>query len=342
MASYLPPTESLPIFDNTVFDSNNTSYLTYTTAKKLFVAFPTAQGTSTIADFIAGTISYLTPASGSFFNIGTNQVSGGTIQIGPTGVSGVSVHAGNIDCTNNQINNATDSALNNVSLGNLQTSGVLNIGTGSRIISSGNGGAINIGTGSGAIANPVNIGGSGTVTTFGGSVSIPSLSLTNALTLPTTPPTLTTSNLGYSYNFPSVSVSGSASGTYYLYSPATNTSGAGNYLNAGVYLVTVTTQVYELNTPVAGVATYTLGVCYGTTTGLLSTSLQYGVPTTLSKAPVYVRTGTGNVRIGNTLTGTFTLTSANFVNIQVYTSIGTTFSSGNFLEILDGTIIRIA
>ena len=169
MASYLPPTETLPIFDNTVFDSNNTT-LTYTTAKKYFVTYPSAQGTSTITDFIAGTISYLSPASGSFFNIGTNQVSGGTVRIGPTGVSGVSVHAGNIDCTNNQINNATDSALNNLSLGNLQTSGVLNIGTGSRVLS-GNGGAINIGTGSGAIVNPINIGGSGSSTNVGGTLT---------------------------------------------------------------------------------------------------------------------------------------------------------------------------
>jgi len=127
MASYLPPTESLPIFDNMVFDSNNTTALTYATAKSLFVTFPTAQGTSTITDFIAGTIDYLSPSVGSFFDIGTNQVSGGTIRLGPTGVSGVSVHAGNIDCTNNQINNASNGALNNLSIGNLQTDGILNM-----------------------------------------------------------------------------------------------------------------------------------------------------------------------------------------------------------------------
>jgi hypothetical protein len=174
MASYLPPTENLPVFDNTVFDSNNTS-LTYTTAKKYFLTFPTAQGTQTITDFIAGSISYLTPSSGSFFNIGTNQVSGGTIRIGPTGASGVSVHAGNIDCTNNQINNATDSALNNLSLGNLQTSGVLNIGTGARV-TSGNGGAINIGTTSTNSA-PINIGGVNTSATVSTSASTSNVSL---------------------------------------------------------------------------------------------------------------------------------------------------------------------
>ena len=167
MASYLPPTETLPIFDNMVFETNNTTALTYATAKNLFVTFPSAQGSSTITDFIAGTINYLSPSSGSFFNIGTNQVSGGTIRVGPTGVSGVSVHAGNIDCTNNQINNATDAALNNLTIGNLQTDGILNIGTGVRTTT----GAINIGTGAGANVNPINIGGAGSAITLNGRVN---------------------------------------------------------------------------------------------------------------------------------------------------------------------------
>jgi hypothetical protein len=186
MASYLPPTESLPIFDNTVFDSNNTTALTYATAKNLFVTFPSAQGSSTITDFIAGTINYLSPSSGSFFNIGTNQVSGGTIRLGPTGVSGVSVHAGNIDCTNNQINNATDGALNNLTIGNLQTDGILNIGTGVRTTT----GAINIGTGSGANVNHINIGGAGSKASFTNGLTLASgkyisTSHTGTVTAPT-------------------------------------------------------------------------------------------------------------------------------------------------------------
>jgi hypothetical protein len=170
MASYLPPTDTLPIFENSVFETNNTTALTYADAKKLFITFPTAQATSTIADFISGSISYITPSSGSFFNIGTNQVSGGTIRIGPTGTSGVSVHAGNIDCNNSTINNATSATLNNLSLGNLQTSGVLNIGTGSRV-TTGNGGAINIGTGASSVG-PVNIGVSTCTTSVNGPLSV--------------------------------------------------------------------------------------------------------------------------------------------------------------------------
>lgn len=180
MASYLPPTEELPIFDNQVFDSNNSTALTYADAKKYFLTYPVAQGTSTITDLIATSISYLSPLSGSFFNIGTNQVSGGTIRIGPTGgASGVSVHCGNIDFKNNTINNANNATGGDLSICNSQTSGILNIGTGARTID----GNINIGTGSGATANKVNIGGAGTVTTF-----------TNGLTLPVSKYITTTSS----------------------------------------------------------------------------------------------------------------------------------------------------
>ena len=51
---------------------------------------------------------------------------------------------------------------------NTQTSGPLNIGAGVRLITGG-GGAINIGTGSGATFNPINIGGTGSVTSINGS-----------------------------------------------------------------------------------------------------------------------------------------------------------------------------
>jgi hypothetical protein len=188
MASYLPPTEDLPIFDNQVFTSNDEA-LTYTEAKKYFVTFPSAQGTTTITDFITGVISYLSPASGSFFDIGTNQVSGGTIRIGPTGgTAGVSVHCGNTDFKNNTINNATSGTTGSLSLCDAQTSGILNIGGGSRTKSTGtNEGNINIGTGNNTIVSgtappqinigsntamtnvtKINIGGTSTTTTMSG------------------------------------------------------------------------------------------------------------------------------------------------------------------------------
>lgn len=169
MATYLPPTEELPIFDNQVFDIANNTALTYTEAKKYFVSYPIAQGTATITDLIAGEISYQSPASGTTFEIGTNQVSGGTIKIGPTGASqDVSVYCSNLEFKNNGINNATSNTGGDLSIANSQTSGVLNIGTGVRV-TSGNGGAINIGNNASALnVAPINIGSENTTTTIDG------------------------------------------------------------------------------------------------------------------------------------------------------------------------------
>jgi hypothetical protein len=46
MASYLPPTEELPIFDNSVFQSNDEP-ITFSQATTEFLRFPIAQGTET-------------------------------------------------------------------------------------------------------------------------------------------------------------------------------------------------------------------------------------------------------------------------------------------------------
>ena len=46
MASYLPPTEELPIFDNSVFQSNDEN-ITFSQATTEFLRFPIAQGTET-------------------------------------------------------------------------------------------------------------------------------------------------------------------------------------------------------------------------------------------------------------------------------------------------------
>ena len=167
MASYLPPTESLPIFDSGVFDISNTAYLTYTSAKQLFVTYPIAQGSATIGQLYSAAIDTTTPSS--IFNflpsqtanirIGNTTTGSGTIRLGA--YTGTSVHCGAVDCTDNSINNyvATTGDLN---ICNNQTSGTLNIGTGARTTS----GTINIGTGSGATANPITIGGNSSQITF--------------------------------------------------------------------------------------------------------------------------------------------------------------------------------
>ena len=267
----------------------------------------------------------------------------------------------------------------NISLGAGQTTGILNIGTGSRT-TSGNGGAINIGTGenvtapinigggtssSGSInighigatgtstvnintstagSHPVNIGSTSALTTIGGDLTVNErLTPNKGITCPTISPTLDKTNLLYTYTFNTTSSSSTAVGTTYLYSPTSNSTGAGNYLNAGIYAVFVNSVAYEIGGPSTGSCSYTLGVCYGTVTGSLSTSTQYGTGTVtnVSKSLIYQRLGTNNIRIGNNLAGTFTLTSTNFVNIQIIKEITVAFTLGNFWTSVDGLIIRI-
>ena len=166
MASYLPPTETLPIFDSGVFDTSNSAYLTYTSAKQLFVTYPISQGAATISQLYSAGIDTTTPAS--IFNflpsqtanirIGNTTTGSGTIRLGA--YTGTSVHCGAIDCTANSINNYVPTS-GDVNLCNSQTSGVLNIGTGARTTT----GTINIGTGSGSTANPINIGSAGSIIT---------------------------------------------------------------------------------------------------------------------------------------------------------------------------------
>ena len=163
----------------------------------------------------------------------------------------------------------------------------------------------------------------------------------NGITCPTISPTLGKTNLNYTYTFNNVAASSSAVGTTYAYSPASNNAGAGNYLNAGVYAVFVNSVVYELGGPSTGSCAYTLGVCYGSTTGTLSTTAQYGTATSVSKQSNYQRLNQNNFKIGTALAGTFTLTSANFVNIQLSNNITIAFTGGNFWSTVDGLIIRI-
>jgi len=56
MAVYTPPTESLPIFDNSVFPSSSGTVLTIGTGQDYFLSYPIAQGQETITDLISTNI----------------------------------------------------------------------------------------------------------------------------------------------------------------------------------------------------------------------------------------------------------------------------------------------
>ncbi len=69
MAQNLPPSENLPIFDDSVFQTNNTP-LTYSQAIKKFLTYPNAQGTETLqAVNVNGTATFL---NNNIFKNGTS------------------------------------------------------------------------------------------------------------------------------------------------------------------------------------------------------------------------------------------------------------------------------
>ena len=57
MADYVPPTQILPIFDSSVFNTAQNQYLTYSQATGLFLTFPTAQGDETLQNITVDGVS---------------------------------------------------------------------------------------------------------------------------------------------------------------------------------------------------------------------------------------------------------------------------------------------
>jgi hypothetical protein len=107
-----------------------------------------------------------------------NITASGSVLIGQTvrnALNTGSISQGGVLTGTSVISPSFNASANTDSVGicSTQTTGVLNIGTGVRDIT-GSGGAINIGTGAGANANPINIGGAGTVTTFTNGLSLAS------------------------------------------------------------------------------------------------------------------------------------------------------------------------
>ena len=74
MASYLPPTENLPIFDPSVFQNAGEEALTINNASKYFLKYPNAQGTENLQTTnVNGILTCFAEA-----NLKTNMVMSGT------------------------------------------------------------------------------------------------------------------------------------------------------------------------------------------------------------------------------------------------------------------------
>jgi hypothetical protein len=246
-------------------------------------------------------------------NPGTTWVSGvPTIQIGS--LTGYSVHCGSVDLQGTSINNAASATTGNLSLAPSQTTGILNIGTGTRT-TGGNGGAINIGTDNGNTA-PINIGGSLISTStntlklnststgqvsiggIGGSVLVtPTMSLSANLTLPVSLATVPVAGTQLG-GLTSVILSG---GGY----SANTTIGTLNIPTIGTYIV-----VFSFNTPYVTIPTAHRLDIGGTAVGLPVLSFGYtsfGSTTLIqgcSGSFLFRCTTTGSILLNDVITGT--------------------------------------
>jgi len=161
-------------FNPDFYTSSSSTYITKITGKKYFLSYPKAQGDETINQIYAQNISAITPTEAFNFldtqtaniYIGENATgtSGQIIKIGASALTQTKIGALSIKGTD--FNNAVDEAGGTIQIGNNQTSGTLNIGSGSAITRTG---AINIGSYTNN-TNTVNIGpasGSSTTNIYG-------------------------------------------------------------------------------------------------------------------------------------------------------------------------------
>ena len=182
MASYNPPIESLPIFDNSVFTTlSSSAVLTVGTANLLYLRKTYPDTATAIETFNAGILTSIVngQTSNSNMNIATN-ITGGTINVGTANVRTSVLHLGDGDYlsagANTHINNGVSNASNTNFMNGTSTSGTCNIMTGTTStgivnIATGTGSSsVNIGTGT--TTGIVSIGNSSNSVTFGGPINL--------------------------------------------------------------------------------------------------------------------------------------------------------------------------
>jgi hypothetical protein len=179
--SELPPTYYFSgiTFNSDFYQSSSSDYLTATTGKKIFLTFPYAQGSESIAQLYSSNIDSLTPTS--TFNFLDTQTAGinigdsvtGTITIGSassvTNINGVgTIYANKFDTlsatTNTTFLNSITSG--NIDIGKFQVGGVFELANGSRTAS--------ISIGNNATAGTLTLGAAANANTriLGGTISI--------------------------------------------------------------------------------------------------------------------------------------------------------------------------
>jgi len=270
MASYTPPIESLPIFDNEVFQStNNSTVLTVGTANLLYLRKTFTDTATALETFSAGILTnLLNPiTASSTIDIATNST--GVINIGTLGGRSTVIHIGdgnsNIAGGAVHINNGTNTASNVQILNGSGSTGTITLGSTTSTLT---------------VNSPISMGYS-TLPSYGnsdiGKVYFYTYSSTTLPTSPASVGTITITTAGvYVINYAIYITSATNPTSFYT----TLSGGAVNGTNYGYSTINSTnmvssgSQVITLGTNTS--TTYTITATYaGGTTLLLSTGNSY-------------------------------------------------------------------
>jgi len=197
----------------------------------------------------------------------------------------------------------------------------------------------------------LNFGNTGTTTSMPGALTVTqNLTATGGLTLGSNqgitcgavPPTLTTSKLGYFFNFPLRTNTGlTSSSAGYRYNPQTNVAGAGNFMKAGVYYATINVIYRYTSSPTAFGLNYDFGISSSTTAGTATTGTNTNIlPVSRTNTGTLI-TGANNNDFCSSHSLCFTLTTDSYVN--TFFNVDTISITAGTLNINQiGTIYRIA
>ena len=303
MATYLPPLEDLGIFDSAIFSTDST-YLTIGTARKLFLAYPYAQGTENFTDItVAGTSTVKKIIQNIIGSAGTSTDN--NVQLGDsasytaltTGTNNIAIGYGTFDALTTGIGNI---AIGSEACGKLTTA--------QKTIAIGRDALNNATTVSGAVCIGYRAGYNTTTAgtdsiAIGNSAGFTTLS-NNTIILNATGSTMNTTGASRFYVKPIRNSSSSAQLLYY-------DSGSGEIvyatpiLNAG-FPMTLALGVIDYGTTLNGTSTYLGG--YNILTGTASATLVTNTTTTILSITIPIGVSIISITEKLNITATMALT----------------------------------
>jgi len=316
MATYPPPTEIIPQFNSTDFNSALQESLTIAEADTRYLKYPISQGSETISGnlTVSGTLS---AGASTLTSVATNTITGsGTIQVSPT--TGINI-----------ADNLTSGSINIGRQDATSTSTLVNIASGN-----GQTGAINFGTGTGT--KTITIGNDTATTTEikGSTINATRLAVSGTLTAGTfSPATINCATLN-SATATNQSVGGNLT---------TNNLALGNNISSGQINIGngLSSGIIDIGKGTGGTITIanTNGIC-GTAVQICSGASVFNQSTCVigKNSALSINNDTGSVNLSTTSTSSGTLTIANEAGSNRTINIG----RNNAIAINNGTTSTVS